>query len=265
MNPDDLHDLLTRVADGSLDPADASRLLDPQRRGGADAAQTDPTSSRRSEPAVQGVTVTANGVRLAVVADPSVATAVAEGPHELWQDGDRLHLELPGRAATDAARRRWQFGSVRIDWPYGSGERVRLRVNPALELRLELTACDAKVRGTRGPLQVGCFSGSITVTDHDGPLSGTVTTGSARIEAVLRGAQDTFSCDMGSLQLTLLPGSDTRIVGYSDMGSVKISGTEVTTGPDARTGLGTASHAVVGAGTGHLMVGVRMGSAKVLT
>lgn len=255
MNPEELHDLLTRVADGSVDPADASHLL-----RHAPAAPAEPLE--RSAP-VHGVTVTASGVRLSVMADPSVASAVADGPHEVWQDGDRLHLELPGRAVADA-RRRWQFGNVRIDWPYGSGERVRLRVNPALDLRLELVACDAKVRGTRGPLQVGCFSGSISVTDHDGPLTGTVTTGSARVEAVLRGAEDTFSCDMGSLQLRLLPGSDTRIVGYSDMGSVKIVGTDVTTGPDERTGLSTASHAVVGAGTGQLTVGVRMGSAKVL-
>ena len=181
----ELHDLLAQVASGELDPAEAARRLDEDP-----TAPTVDTAPLPSYTGITGVVITGVGVRLHVVADPSVATAVADGPHLVRQDDDRLVFDLPGRARREdgfAATPRWQWGKMRIDWPYGSGERVTVRVNPALSLRLELTACDANVRGMRSALEVGCFSSSLGVVDHDGPLTGTITTGSARIDAVLRG------------------------------------------------------------------------------
>lgn len=258
----ELHDLLAQVASGELDPAEAARRLDEDP-----TAPTVDTAPLPSYTGITGVVITGVGVRLHVVADPSVATAVADGPHLVRQDDDRLVFDLPGRARREdgfAATPRWQWGKMRIDWPYGSGERVTVRVNPALSLRLELTACDANVRGMRSALEVGCFSSSLGVVDHDGPLTGTITTGSARIDAVLRGGSDALSCDMSSLKLTLLPGSDTTMAAQAEMGSIKVVGP--TTGQPRADSPGprTSTRAVVGAGTGRLEVAVRMGSAKVV-
>jgi hypothetical protein len=257
----DLHDLLTRVASGELDPAEAARLLDDDPR-----APTVDHGPLGSYDGIAGISVGATGVRLTVVADPTVATAVADGPHKVHQDGDRLVFELPGRERGNdgfETTPRWQWGRMRLDWPYGSGERVALRVNPALPLDLVLTACDASVRGLRAALTVAEFSSSLTVTDHDGPLRGTVSTSSAKVEAVLRGDDDALSCDMGSLKLTLLPGSDTTMTASAEMGSVKVAGAGARAGSDDVPGLRTTTTATAGAGHGRLAVTVRMGSAKV--
>jgi hypothetical protein len=253
-----LHDLLEQVAAGDLDPGEAARLLDED----PDAPTVDRDLAGTG---VGAVTVSATGVHLTVYADPSVATAVAEGPHLVRQEGDRLVFELPGRSRHEdgfEVNPRWMWGRFRLDWPYGQGERVVLRVNPALPLRLDLQASAAHVRGTRAPVEFGCFSGSLTLVDHVGPLQGTITTGSARIEAVLRGADDKLSCDMGSVRLTLLPGSDTTVSTRAEMGSLKlVGGSPVRRGSEG--GLAQTGSAVVGPGHGRLEVAVRMGSAKV--
>lgn len=256
-----LHDLLTQVAAGELDPAEAARLLDQDPNA--------PTLDQGAVPSYQSISaisINAVGVRLQVFADPTVASAVAEGPHLVHQDGSRLVFDLPGRARGEdgfEANPRWQWGKLRVDWPYGSGERVVVRVNPALALQLELKACDTTVRGLRAALEVSAFSSSINVLDHDGPLSGAITTGGARIESVFSGAADSLTVDMGSLKLTVLPGSDTTMTARSEMGSLKVVGPRVRESHDELTGLHSSGSAVVGAGTGRLDVSVRMGSAKV--
>lgn len=258
----DLHDVLTRVANGELDPADAARLLDEDPQ-----APTVDRVSPATHDGVTGIAVGATGVRLTVVADPTVATAVADGPHKVRQDGDRLVFELPGRERGPdgfEVTPRWQWGRMRLDWPYGSGERVALRVNPALPLSLTLTACDASVRGLRAALDVAAASGALVVSDHHGPLRGTCSASSAKIEAVLSGDDDALSCDMGSLKLSLLPGSDTTLTASAEMGAVKVSGAGVRAGSDDLPGLHTTSTASVGAGRGRLTIAIRMGAAKVV-
>lgn len=257
----DLHDLLTRVASGELDPAEAARLLDDDPQ-----APTVDHSPPTAFDGITGVTITATGVRLSVLADPTVTTAVADGPHTVRQDGDRLVFELPGRergADGFELTPRLQWGRFRVDWPYGSGERVAMRVNPALAVVLETTACDAAVRGLQAELDARCQSSSLNVLEHDGPLRGALATGSARIEARLRGPGDSLAVDMGSLKLTLLPGSDTTIDARTEMGSLKVVGPRVGGGHDDVGGLHTLGTTVVGAGTGRLAIAVRMGSAKV--
>ena len=256
-----LHDLLTQVAAGELDPAEAARLLDQD--------PTAPTLDQGAVPSYQGIaaiSIDAIGVRLQVYADPTVATAVADGPHLVHQDGNRLVFDLPGRVRGEdgfEAHPRWQWGKLRVDWPYGSGERVVVRVNPALAVQLELKACDTTVRGMRAALELRCFSSSINVIDHDGPVRGAITTGSARIESVFTGVADSLTADMGSLKLTLLPGSDTTMTARAEMGSLKVVGPRDRESHDELSGLHTTGTAVAGAGTGRLEVSVRMGSAKV--
>ena len=91
---DPLRELLARVAAGEVGPDEAARLLDED--------PTAPTHDRSSDlPAfpsgsVTAVMIKAGGVKLTVVADPTVDTLVADGPHALRQDGPTLVLEAPG-------------------------------------------------------------------------------------------------------------------------------------------------------------------------
>lgn len=252
----DLHDLLTRVAAGEVDPVEAARRLDEHP-----AAPTLDHVAAVSHQGVTGVLVEAAGVRLQLIADPTVSTAVADGVHRVRQEQDRLVFELPGRE--DRFEPGWHWGRLRTDWPYWSTERVALRVNPALAVQLELQACEATVRGLRAPLEVRCLTSAVTVLDHDGPLRAAITTGSAKIEARLTGPDDSVSADMSSVKLTLLPGSDTTLTTRAEMGSLKVSGAQVRHGHDELSGLLAAGTAVAGSGAGAVAVSVRMGSTKV--
>lgn len=256
-----LHDLLTKVASGELDPAEAARRLDED--------PTAPTLDRltvRSHQGVAGIRVEAVGVNLQVIADPTVTTAVADGPHRVHQEDDTLVFDLPGQRRGEdryEATPSWQWGRFRLDWPYGSGERVTLRVNPDLAVTLELQACKVTVRGLHAALDLRSMNCSVGILGHHGPLTAAITTGSAQIEAVLTGPSDSVTTDMGSVKLTLLPGSDTLITSHAEMGSLKVAGPSVRNGHDDLSGLHSTSTAAAGAGTGRLEVSVRMGSAKV--
>jgi hypothetical protein len=254
----ELRHLLIRVAAGDLDPSEAARLLDQDQ----DLAL--PTVDRDTRTAL-AVIISAHGVRLNLVADPIVATAVAEGPHQVREESGNLVFELPGHPVGSNGEepgRRW--GRFLLDLPYASGERVTMRVNPALAVRLDMTACDVHIRGLRAPLTFGCFSGSLHIADHHAPLTGTITTGSAKIEAELTGSSDSLTCDMSSLKLTLLAGSDTTVSASAEMGSLKVIGSPgADRGSDA-AGIHTTQTAIAGAGSGRLALSVRMGSAKVL-
>lgn len=238
--------VLEQVAAGTLDPDRAVLLIG--------------SSGSVSDDGIREVTVNASGVGLVVRADPGVATAVAEGPHQLRQDGDRLVLELPG--AVDAARPGWQLGRFRLELPRGSGERVRVRVNPALPVRLVLNACDAAVSGLRADLVVEASASSVKVTDHVGAVGGVLSAGSAAVSAVL--ARDcALECDMGSLALVLLPGSDAVVTATAEMGSAKIVGGHDATSGVEGSGLRTVHRAVTGTGAAAVGLRSRMGSIKV--
>lgn len=254
MNDDttNLRDLLTRVASGELDPAEAARLLDEDPTAPTvDRATTVPTTT-------VGVLIKAGGVKLTVLHDPSVDTAFVEGPHALRQDGGTLVIETPsgqGYRTTDAPR---FLGWVPAVWTGGRGEKVTVRINPALPLTLEATACAVEVVGHCAPLALNGNSSSIKVRGHRGPVTGSVTMSSLDVDGVLTGP-GSLVCELGSVNLRMLAGSDLALRTTGDMGSVKINGEKSDLGFDA-----DGRHTLIGAGSTPYNLAVRMGSATVV-
>ena len=250
-----LRDVLSRVAAGELDPAEAARLLDDD--------PTVPTIDRLASAADLVVNVEAMGVKLRVIADPSVATAIADGPHRVTQGADgTLRFDLPGRtnpgdAGYQVEPRRF-FGLLPSQW-HGSGERITLRVNPLARLSLALTACSAEISGTTGELAFTCTSSSVRISEHRGALRGVTTMSSTNIGAVVTGPSS-LSCELGSLNLRLGAGSDVTLTASCEMGSVKVAGAR--TAKEAFAG-NTNSTEIIGAGTHVFELSVRMGSANV--
>ena len=163
---DTLRDLLSRVASGDLDPAEAARLLDEDPT----LPTLDSSLSAQTDVALGSIAIHAGGVKLTVVADPTVDAVVADGPHSLRRDGGTLVLEAPagdGWRTTPPPRFLSWVPSV---WTGGRGEKVLVRVNPRLPLSVEATACSVEVTGLRAALTLGGSASSVKVRDHEGAL-----------------------------------------------------------------------------------------------
>jgi len=253
---DPLRDLLTRVAAGEVDPAEAARLLDEDPA----TPTLDRTSDLPASPSgrVTALIIKAGGVKLTVVADPTVDTLVADGPHTLRQDGPTLVLEAPGADGWKTQPAPKYLGWVpNVVWTAGRGEKVHVRVNPALPLTVDATASAVEIVGTRSSLTLGGSASSVKVRDHVGSLS----MGSAAVVGTITGPSD-FSCELGSLDLRLDRGSDATVTAFAEMGSLKVAGGDA--GSDTSFD-GTASRTVVaGAGTHPFGITVRMGSASIV-
>jgi hypothetical protein len=257
---DSLRDLLTRVAAGEIDAAEAARLLDEDPA----APTVDRTSDLPASPSgrVTALIIKTGGVKLTVVADPTVDTLVADGPHTLRQDGPTLVLEAPGADGWKTQPAPKYLGWVpNVVWTAGRGEKVHVRVNPALPLTVDATASAVEVVGTRSSLTLGGSASSVKVRDHVGSLHGTLSMGSAAVVGTITGPSD-FSCELGSLDLRLERGSDVTVTAFAEMGSLKVAGGDA--GSDASFD-GTASRTVAaGAGTHPFGITVRMGSASIV-
>jgi hypothetical protein len=272
-----LRDLLARVAAGDLDPADAALLLDdsaehpdspfgpddPAPSGSRDLG-TPGTAAASPSAAVGAIFIKVGGVKLTVVADPTVDTLVADGPHALRQDGPTLVLEAPGADGWRTQAPPKYLGWVpNVVWTAGRGEKVHVRVNPALPLTVDATACAVEILGTRSSLTLGGSASSVKVRDHVGSLHGTLSMGSADVVGTITGPSDVV-CELGSVDLRLVRGSDVTVTAFAEMGSLKVA--RESGKPDSFASFdGTSSQSVVaGAGTHPFGVTVRMGSASIV-
>ena len=299
---DDLRALLTEVAEGRLDPQEAGRRLDdlgPRAAAPTDqsstsapdaAAATDPwaaatdhdtdaaaadqdrprdTSARveNGDEPVTTVRVHASGRPVRVVADPTVATVTVEGPHNVRRDGATLVVDAPIAGSADPAgsyRYERKTGFARwISQATQAGIPLSLRVNPDLELDVEVLAGSLAVSGTHGPLRFSATAGSVRVFDCDGPVHGTVRAGSARLDVRPRTGASSVRVETGSVDLRLMPGSDARVLARAELGEVKLRTAD---GGTTRVVDREGSHEiVVGAGTATFELDAVMGSVQVRT
>ena len=254
--PDPLRDLLTRVAAGEVDPEQAARLLDAEPEPPTvDRVDLVPASPSATGPSV---VIHAGGVKLIVVADPTVATAVAEGPHSIRHDGDTLVIDVPsgdGYQTQDAPR---FLGWVPTTWTGGRGERVTVRLNPDLPLTIEATASSVEVSGLRAGLTLSTQASSVKVREHRGAVHGSASMSNVSIKGAIT-EPSVFTSEFGNVNLRLDAGSDVVVSAVSEMGSLKVSDADVT-----QEDGGMRSRATVGTGSHVFDLTVRMGSASVV-
>ncbi|HET8970359.1 MAG TPA: hypothetical protein VFN19_04800 [Candidatus Nanopelagicales bacterium] len=252
LTPDELHDLLTRVAAGDLDPTEAGRRLDED--------PSVPTVDKTTVPAA-AVVVRAGGVHLTVVADPTVSTVVVAGPHAVRHEGSTTIVETPSSDGYQTQPPPRLLGWIPTTWTGGRGERVTVRINPSLALSVEATACGVKITGLTGELTLGGTGSSVKVLDHRGAVHGGLSMGSLSLAGAITGPSD-LSCELGNLALRLSQDCDLTLAASAEMGSLKISGA-ATTGQTR--GDGAAQQSLrLGRGTHPFAVNVRMGSATVV-
>lgn len=247
---DELRDLLNRVANGEISPQEAeSALRQTPEPGVGEAEQPEPEPVRR-------LRVRASAVRLVIVGDPTVDTAIAEGPHRVSHVGDRLtvHSDLRvGEYEAEAPKSTFAswLGNVNR-----AGSPLRVRVNPDLPLEVLNVAGSLELSAVHAHTSVGVEAGSAKLHDGAGPLTLSVASGSADVEWQFTG-ECSVSTDLGSARLNALPGSDVSITAEATLGLASIRLADGTTIKASAEGHPPV-HA--GAGNGTLSATTRLGS-----
>lgn len=184
-----------------------------------------------------------------VIGDPSVAIAVADGPHQARQEGDTMVIEqsLPTDGASFEFSR--PLGRVTVNG-FEFGRRLTVRMNPALPLSAGVQAGNLRIEGLRGPVTSDVQAGNCRVDGFRGPLMLSVAAGNVTASGRLESGSSTIRCDMGSVKVSLEKSSSVRINARATMGKVAIEG-------------GAIKDGVVGSGAGTLDIECTMGNVRV--
>ena len=256
-----MRDLLNRVAAGEISPEEAEQLIAASVSAptAAEAPASQPTASAipvvPTEP-VRRLNVRANAVRLSIVGDPSVDTAVAEGPHRVEHVGDTLtiHSDL-ARGEYEAEVPRSTFASWLANLNR-AGTLLKVRVNPDLPLEVLCVAGTLELTDVRAPVKAGVEAGSAKLHGGSGPLNISVASGSLDVEWEFHG-ENSVTADLGSARVVALPGSDVSIKADAMLGLSTIrmpDGSVIKSAPEGHPAV------VTGSGAGRLAASARLGS-----
>jgi hypothetical protein len=229
----DMDDILQRVAAGELSPEEALRRLDAGRPGETPLWTEDPpgprTEDRPRPPGDDGVTavrISASYRNLQVVADPSVATAFAEGEHTVGRDGGVLVVDGRGGGLFGGApdQHGWQFALTGAGPGGRMGRRwwdhnLTVRVNPRLPLQLDAVGSKLRLRGGEAGGEFRLAACSVGLDSLRGPIR--VEANSCSVKGSLAPAGGSrFLAEQSSVKVALLPGTDVRIQVHNRMSKV---------------------------------------------
>lgn len=240
-------EILNQVAAGDLTPEEAaarlSELDEQERREEAPAAT--PVGAAR----IRVVRVAGSAE---VTGDASVKEAVVEGPHRVRREGDVFIIE-----SRPEPTRGYVFGPFTINTDLN--QRVRVRMNPALPLEVELEAGSLRVRGIRAPIRAAISAGTARIEGFDHPIEVLVQAGSVQATGRLTDGSSRIACEAGSVRVNLDADSDVAIRARTNLGRVQLPGH-----PGAAFGIGVAEQeARLGKGRGKLEIDSAMGSVTV--
>lgn len=260
-------EILEQVAAGQLDPAEAARLLDEvegSKESAADdakAAKATPSAGALATPDITRVQVRGTSRRVRIIADPTVATVAVDGQHTLRRDGATLHVTgesdlvpTDGSFTLLLAGGGWREVADRFQ-NVGNQLELRVRVRPDLAVGAEVIAGSLQVDDVPILDHIRVTAGSLRVRGLQSPVDLLVQAGSAQVETRQLAGHSRIRCESGSLQLTLLDGSDVRLRPDVQLG-------RFATEPEQR-GRGRGRDIVLGIGTAEMDIEVVMGSVTV--
>ncbi len=246
-----MREVLEEVAAGRLNPEEASTRI---RELSAPGEEVAPMAEE-----VRRVVIKAGAVRLIIVGDDSVAQAVATGPHTMRREGDALLIDTnttEGEFTAEPPRSAFMTWLGQMVNRVGAA--VEVRVNSDLPLQVLLVGGLLEMRDVRGGASVGVEAGSAQLSGA-GPLLFDVASGSGKVDWVFTG-QSRVRADMGSVSVTVWPGSDTVVTAEASLGQAVV---KTHTGNQKASGDTGTAPVTVGEGNGRLTVSARMGAASV--
>lgn len=241
---DPRREILNQVAAGAISAEEGAARLEALQSDARPAAAPAPAPAA---PAVRQVNVITRFGNTEVIGDPSVAFAVADGPHQAHQDGDELVIEQS--PMTDDTAFEFNRPYARITIPgFDFHRNLTVRMNPALALRSKVQAGNLSINGVKGPVTSDIQAGNCTVNGFAGPIKLSVTAGNIDAAGRLDGGESSIRCQMGEVKVRLDRTSNVRINARSTMGEVTTTG---------------AKDRVVGSGAGVLDIKCTMGNVQV--
>ena len=253
-------EILNQVASGQISAAEGAARL--EALSGETPAQATATALPPATPAVtnaRAVKVISLLGSASIVADPSVAVAIAEGPHRARTEGDTLVIE---HAGLDEGDDTFTFGGgqrVVVTDPDLQRRSISIRMNPDLTLSASVQAGNLNAVGLRGPITAEVQAGNFRLDDFRGPINASVQAGNVTASGTLITGESKIRCEMGSVKLNLGRPSSVRITARATLGKVSIDG-----GRSTKMHHGGATHEVtVGSGEASLDIDCTMGSVRI--
>jgi hypothetical protein len=255
---DPRREILTQVAAGTISAEEGAARLESLEAPMPPAPAPAPAAS-----GLRGrhVKVVSQFGSAEIVGDPSVAFAVADGPHQARQEGDTMVIEHQPLDEDESfsfgaggSRPRIVLNGVTI-----ARRKLTVRMNPDLALTANVQAGNVRVDGVHGPITSEVQAGNFKVSDFHGTLNLVVQAGNVIAIGRLDSGASKVLCEMGSVKINLEKGSSVRISARTTLGRVAIEGAGVERAGAARSG----RDATIGSGAATLDVECTMGSVKV--
>jgi hypothetical protein len=292
------HQILRRVADGSLSPSEAAEQLAALEEGPTgETVQGEGPGAGAPPPwaPVPGPATTTREVKIRgtfraveIIGDPSVHEATAEGRHVAHHEGDTLVIDGGGFDLDDDDDDDdgdwFRFNRAqsyrRVGMRIRSTGALQIRMNPDLALDAKVEAGPLTIRHVHGPIKARVSAGPLKIEEFEGPLNLHVAAGPIKARGTLDHGDSRIQCEAGSVNLHLTHGSSVRVKANATLGKVHLFGRrdrdrdenrefhwEDFTGPgvgrvlgDVLGKLGDNHEATIGAGEGTLEVEVAMGA-----
>ncbi|HXM72237.1 MAG TPA: DUF4097 family beta strand repeat-containing protein [Candidatus Dormibacteraeota bacterium] len=256
-------EILTQVAAGTITAEEGASRLESLEAPAATETKPSPATPPSPPAGSTGrqVKVLSQLGSAEIVGDPSVAFAVAEGPHRARQDGDTMVIEHQPLDEDDT----FSFGQggsrrIVINGLNIQRRKLTVRMNPDLALVANVQAGNVRVQGVHGSITSEVQAGNCTVSDFRGTLNLVVQAGNVQATGRLDTGASKVRCEMGSVKINLEKGSSVRIGAHSTMGKVAIEGAG-----GERAGIAQSGREVtIGSGAATLDIDCTMGSVKVV-
>lgn len=240
---DQRREIFNQVAAGTISAEEGATRLEALESDPASAAPPPPTQAPTT--GIRQVTVNSRFGNTEIIGDPTVAGAVADGPHRARQDGDSIVIDqslLSGETTFEFSRRRISIPG------YDRNNNLIVRMNPGLALRTRVQAGNLRIQGVNGPITSDVQAGNCVVDGFAGPVNLVVSAGNLEARGRLDGGSSAIRCQMGEVKVDLDKTSNVRISTHTTLGEVDVQG---------------VAGEVVGNGAGTLEISCTMGDVKV--
>ena len=244
---DQQREILSQVAAGTISAEEGAARLEALESAPSAPAETPAPPPAPPAPQIARVKVTSRFGNAEIVGDPSIAGAVAEGPHKARQEGDTLVIDQSLLADDTTFEFNRPYARVKIPG-FELGRNLVVRVNPVLTLHSTVQAGNVRIQGVKGPITSEVQAGNCLVQDFAGPVNLSVAAGNLNATGRLDGGQSSIKCQMGEVKVKLDRTSNVRLYAHSTMGDVSIEGVK---------------DQVIGSGSGTLDISCTMGDVKV--
>jgi hypothetical protein len=256
-------EILNQVASGKISAEEGAARLDSlesvESASPAGASRPAPPASQPVPSSTRRVRVTSAIGSAEIVGDPSVAYAVAEGPHRVRQDGDTMIIEQGPLDEHDHFSFSRSDRRALIDTMDISRRKLTVRMNPDLALTAQVNAGSLRIEGIHGAITGEILAGSCRISDFASPVDLSIQAGNLSASGLLAGGASKVRCEMGNVTINLDKGSSVKVTARTTLGKVAVD-----SGGGEQIVLGQSGKEVtVGSGAGTLDIECTMGNVRV--